>query len=147
MNKVLKCSKGFTLIELMVVIIIIAILAAIAVPLYNTYSNSAKFAEAKNLIGVLNNSAKLWASQYGDYTQNGGWKGVDVNNTTQESKYFPGTAASIITVNNATSYTLKLTKNANGAADPINSVTLTHTDGQPDPLPTVDPVGLPGCQS
>ncbi|MBT8145750.1 MAG: prepilin-type N-terminal cleavage/methylation domain-containing protein [Gammaproteobacteria bacterium] len=44
-------QKGFTLIELMIVTIIIGILATLAMPAYNAYRNEARFTEALLAVG------------------------------------------------------------------------------------------------
>lgn len=53
MLKLSCCSRGFTLIELMLVVIIIAILSAIGVPQYSKYVENSKTAEAYLVIGNM----------------------------------------------------------------------------------------------
>ncbi len=61
-------QKGFTLIELMIVVAIIGILAAVAIPAYQDYTYRAKFAEVVSVSNAYRTAVALCAQELGTVT-------------------------------------------------------------------------------
>jgi type IV pilus assembly protein PilA len=61
----MKGRKGFTLIELMVVIFIVGILAAVAIPIMRGRIDSAKWSEGKSAAGSIRTAARAFCAEKG----------------------------------------------------------------------------------
>ena len=58
----MKSKKGFTLIELMVVILIVAILAAVAIPIMRGRIDAAKWSEGRAIMGTIATALRAYAA-------------------------------------------------------------------------------------
>ena len=73
----MKKAQGFTLIELMIVVAIIGILAAVALPAYQDYTKKAKFAEVVSLVGAARTAVDLCYQTEGALTNcDAGYRGI-----------------------------------------------------------------------
>ena len=60
--------KGFTLIELVVVLVIIGILSVIAVPMYRGYIRRAMASEGRALVGTIATGERIYYAQHSAFT-------------------------------------------------------------------------------
>ena len=60
-----KANNGFTLVELMVVVFIVAILAAVAIPICKGKVDKAKWSEAKAMMGTIAVAIRGWCAEDG----------------------------------------------------------------------------------
>ena len=62
-----KVQEGFTLVEILIVVVIVGILAAIAIPTYFNYVEKAYASDAQTQIKTLLEECKIWKTTHEDF--------------------------------------------------------------------------------
>jgi type IV pilus assembly protein PilA len=123
-----QAQRGFTLIELMIVVAIIGILAAIAIPAYQDYTIRSQVTEGLNLASDLKAGVAEWYAQQGEYPAGLDQLGISGGATAKSGKYVRqiDVADGIITItygnqsnSNIDGSTLSLSPGLNGNGDVI----------------------------
>jgi len=125
-----KGQGGFTLIELMIVVAIIGILAAIAIPNYQNYVAKSKQAEAGEIMSSVYTNQIIYQSENGTYAPNEAALGMAMDGVRY---YSPVTFTNVTT----TTYTATITANLDSDAT-LDKWEMTYQD--PEAAHTCDDI-------
>ncbi|WP_242104483.1 MULTISPECIES: type IV pilin protein [unclassified Lysobacter] len=120
-------ARGFTLIELMVVVMVVAILAAIAIPSYLEQSRKGRRSEAMSAVGELQLRQERWRAEnpsYADSTE------LATMGAIPTLPYYTITASG----ESETAYTITATPTGKQTGDRCGNLVLSWTAGSGKPL-------------
>ena len=121
MSEKMRQQQGFTLIELMIVIAIIGILAAVALPAYQDYTVRSKVSEGINLAMLLKNAVGVYRAE------NSSWPTNNASMGASDATFITGDYVTSVGIT-GTSGVIRITYSAAEAKISGGTIDLTPTD-------------------
>ena len=146
MMKAINNRKGFTLIELMIVVAIIGILAAIAIPQYIKYVKRSRTSESLDHVKMMCNALADWYSNpdLGDGTfLNAVGDDDSAPGSHNFTNHFPAESTWITAGDKAYTYTFQSTTGTGGGTVPLVTASARNNDA----VFGITVVSLSGCES
>ena len=127
----MKSNKAFTMVELMVVVLIVGILAAVAVPLMSGRIDSSKWSEAKAGMGTIASALRSYAAEKGSFSSAPSLVTVGITENDLDGTYFSHGAYAITSAsasNSQVSYVITVTAaSSTRSGKPNSPATMTLT--------------------
>jgi type IV pilus assembly protein PilE len=131
----MRRTRGFTLIELMIVVAIIAILAAIAVPWWGRYTYRARRADAQKMLVHVAQAEERFYTDYNHYPLTASSLGYANDAPTSENGYYTLSLSLPTATSTGQGYTATATPQGAQADDKCGKLSIDST-GQKSPDPT-----------
>lgn len=126
-------SRGFTLVELMIVLAIIAILAAIAVPAYTRYVYRARRVDGQQLLLTIANAEERYYAVNNKYTTDPTQIGFTGSSAVSNHGYYLATLTPASGSTSAQTYLAKASPQGVQSGDVCGSLSIDNTGNkQPD---------------
>jgi len=84
----MKSNRAFTMVELMVVVLIVGILAAVAVPLMSGRVDGSKWSEGKAAMGTIASAVRAYAAEKGTFATTPTLAEIGISDNELDGTYF-----------------------------------------------------------
>ncbi len=124
-----SAQKGFTLMEIMITVVIIAVLAGLAIPGYFNTVEVARSNEARTNLGILHMGLKVYRLNNGTYAAPGITSVATANTVLNLDMVSSNYNLTAFAPNGAVGYVATFTRNNNNGGNNSKTFTATYPDG------------------